>query len=110
VLNGQNDPQDRLSALRELRERNGRDAQVAAAMAMLARTTTDPQIRADIFRQLNGMKDPSLKPVLMEALQRDSSDEVRQEAAETLADHGGDPAVAALLATVSRADKDPEVR
>jgi DNA-binding CsgD family transcriptional regulator len=110
VLNPQNDPKDRLEALRELRDRNGRDAQMAAAMAALARSTTDPAIRADIFRQLNGMRDPSLKPVLIEALQNDASEEVRSEAAETLAGHSDDPAVGALLVAVSRNDADSEVR
>jgi HEAT repeat protein len=110
VLNSKNDPQDRLRALGQLRDRNGRDAEMAAAMATLARSTSDPTIRADIFRQLSGMKDPALKPVLVEALKQDASDEVRGEAAETLAAYGDDPAVGALLAAVSRADADPEVR
>jgi RNA polymerase sigma factor (sigma-70 family) len=110
VLNSKNDPRDRVKALGELRDRNGRDAQVAAAMATLARSTTDSTIRADIFRQLSGMKDPTLKPVLIEALKQDASDEVRGEAAETLAAYGDDPAVVALLTEVSRADADSDVR
>ena len=110
ALNAQNDPRDRLAALGELRKRNGIDPQVIASMATLARTTTDPKIRADIFRQLHVAKDPILKPLLFEAMQRDASADVRQEAAETLGDYADDPSVQAFLAMTGRSDADLEVR
>lgn len=110
ALNPRNDPRDRMMAVRELRERNGRDPQVAAAMAALARTDIEPAIRADIFRQLHGVKEPSLRQALVEALQTDASDEVRQEAAETLSDYSDNPAIAALLSATIRKDVDGEVR
>jgi RNA polymerase sigma factor (sigma-70 family) len=110
ALNPQNDPRDRMMALRELRERNGRDPEVVAAMAALARAVAEPDIRADIFRQLHGAKDPALKLALLEAARGDASEEVREEAAETLGDYASDPAVQAVLATVSRGDVDLKVR
>jgi HEAT repeat protein len=59
---------------------------------------------------LSGMRDPSVKPVLLEALKGDASEEVRQEAAETLGSYSGDADVAGLLQSVSRTDADAEVR
>ena len=110
AINPQNSPEDRVEALRQLRDRNGRDPQVAAAMATLARTSLDPRIRADIFRQLSGVVEPTLKRVMLDALKQDPVPEVRAEAAETLAAYQNDPEVSSQLAATSRGDADIEVR
>ena len=108
--------EDRLLALGRLRHSelaDGSDArtpEVVDAMILLAETTADPAVRADVFRQLHRSGDPALKGPLLVALASDPSAEVRSEAAETLGDYLDDPAVVAALETAKAYDVDEDVR
>ncbi len=67
-------------------------------------------MRADVFRQLSGVKDAILKPPLIDALQRDKYPKVREEAAETLAPFLADPYVRAALTSAAQNDPDEKVQ
>jgi len=114
-----NDPgiaeRDRLDALRRLRgKRNadGTDARLAAVQGMveLARYSENASTRADVWRQLSGVTDPGMRQALLDALRDDPSPEVREEAAETLADFLPDAAVQAALQWAADNDPDADVR
>lgn len=110
AMDVRNTPSDRLAALRELRDLEERTPEVVRSMVQWAQTVSDPRIRADIFRQLEGVTDPVLKQALINGLLNDSSSEVREEAAETLARFQEDPNVVTWLERSARSDKEEEVR
>jgi HEAT repeat protein len=110
ALNPQASPADRLAALRALRGGNGRTPEVVQAMLQLFGSTQDPAIRADIFRNLSGVKDPAMKPALIDGMLKDTDPKVREEAAETLAPFWADPYVQASLKTAAHHDASEKVR
>ncbi|HET6406584.1 MAG TPA: HEAT repeat domain-containing protein, partial [Chthoniobacteraceae bacterium] len=110
ALDRTNPSANRLAALGELRSLNARDAEVVSAMIDLARQSSDSAIRADVFRQLNGISEPRLKEPLITALSGDQSSDVRSEAAETLEGFRDDPEVHALLEKAGRSDPNYEVK
>lgn len=82
-------------------------AAVRAALDLAA--IADPALRAKIWVALRGVAHPDLiQPLLNSALQ--DADEVRLEAAVTLADFVGDPRGRAALEMVARDDPRPLVR
>jgi len=102
--------ESRLQALRSLRGVDGgRSPEIVASMAELAQTTVDPEVRADVFRQLHGVSDESLKLPLVNALLHDLSPLVRAEAAETLDQYLGDPWVMNVLKQARESDADAGV-
>ena len=68
------------------------------------------KVRADIFRQLSGVRDPALKPHLINGMLKDEDPKVREEAAETLAPFGSDPYVQSALKAAAQNDSDQKVR
>ncbi len=110
ALDPANSPKDRLAALSSLRDLNARDGEVVVAMLALASQDGDPAVRADVFRQLNGVTDGALKNPLVTALNSDETAGVRAEAAETLAAFRDDPTVKELLQKAARGDANHEVR
>ncbi len=102
---------DRMHALRRLRgTSDGRSREVVIALAELARTTDDSDVRADIFRQLDGVAFMELRQPLLDALQSDADRKVREEAAETLEGYLDDPSVRAALELAAENDANRDVR
>jgi HEAT repeats len=106
---------ERLVALRLLRWRklaDGTDARLAVVQEMvrLAESSPDADVRADVWRQLSHVTDRSMLQPLLSALQNDSADKVREEAAETLADFLPDESVRRALQFAAENDRNNKVR
>jgi HEAT repeats len=110
AMNSQASPEERLAALRALRSANARTTDVVHSMLQLQAASKDPKVRADIFRQLSGVKDAILKPPLIDAVLKDNDPKVREEAAETLASFTADPYVRSALNAAAQNDADPDVQ
>ena len=107
--------EEKLQALRGLRGRTdaaGQDARIAIVPEMLelARTTQDPVVKADVWRQMSGCTDPALRYPLLESAANDTGNKVREEAIETLSDFLPDPEVEAQLRHIMENDPDRGVR
>ena len=86
------------------------DAIVAEAVR-IGTTSTDPMLRADIWRQAHAnYTHPLLLEPLLTALAEDSERSAREEAAETLDLYLDQPGVVDALRTASESDPDPGVR
>ena len=110
AINPEASVEDRLAALRALRTADARTPDVVQAMLQLEATSADAKVRADIFRQLSGVRDPVLKPHLIKGMLKDADPKVREEAAETLAPFGSDPYVQSALKAAAQNDPDQKVR
>lgn len=110
------DEEERLDGLRALRGRrledgsDARDDDVVLAMVDLAETSEDPEVRADVYRQMSGCTNPHLRAPLLRALDQDANAEVREEAAETLEDFLPDAEVLAALQRALASDPSPRVK
>jgi hypothetical protein len=107
--------QDRLVALRSLRGKqlpDGTDARlpVVEDMVRLAETSNDAATRADVWRQLSHVTHRSMLAPLLAALQNDAAPNVREEAAETLADFLPDDNVRRALLHAAENDQSPKVK
>lgn len=106
----------RLEALRSLRGRkledgsDARDDDVVLAMVDLAETSEDPDVRADVYRQMSGCSNPHLRGPLLRSLEYDDNARVREEAAETLEDFLPDDEVLAALQRALVSDPAPGVK
>lgn len=105
--------QAKAAAWRTLRMRaadSWTDAIVAEAVR-IGTTSTDPMLRADIWRQAHSNHThPLLLEPLMTALAEDSERSAREEAAETLDLYLDQPGVVDALRAASETDPDPGVR
>jgi hypothetical protein len=110
AINPQASSADRVAALRALRAANARTSDVVQAMLQLQASSDDPNIRADVFRQLSGVSDPVMKPHLINGVLKDADPKVREEAAETMAPFWSDPYVQAALKSAAQNDPDEKVR
>ena len=100
-----------MRALRYLRGVDGgRSPSVVAAMIHLAQTSQDPEVRADVWRQMSQAKDKQLVAPMLQAVQSDSHPKVREEAAETLGDFLDEPGVRSILQHVAANDAEDDVR
>lgn len=107
--------EEKIRALRALRGNqdefgDARNRDVVLSMIDLVETSEDPDVRADIYRQLSGVTEPDLKRPLLYSLANDSSAEVREEAAETLEDYLPDSEVLAALRYAADNDQSKDVR
>jgi hypothetical protein len=104
--------QERLQTLRQLRTRGegARNGEVALALIDMAMRSQDPSVRADVWRQMSGAKDPALVQPLLQCLAGDLDAEVRHEAAETLGDFKDRPGVRAALEYAMNSDTSEAVR
>ncbi len=106
----------KLSALRALRGtrdedgNDGRSHDVVLSMIDIVRTSEDASVRADVYRQLSGVTDPSLLDSLFYSLANDTHFKVREEAAETLSDYLPDPEVERALEQAAENDENEKVR
>lgn len=115
VLDRQASVNERAAALTLLRPNDGRaDGRthevVVAALELLDRPELSPRMRAGMIRDLDKLRDPSLKDPLVAILQRDGDGRTRREAVETLAVFYDDPQVRGLVERLKEADPEPEVR
>jgi HEAT repeat protein len=101
-----------LRALRMGRYADGRDPRldVLQEMIRLGESSQDEAARADVWRQLSRVKDPSLLQPLLRALSSDPSAKVREEAAETLGDFLPDASARNALQFAAENDASPDVR
>ena len=80
-------------------------------MMDLAMSSENARIRADVFRNLEGLTDPSMKAPLLNGLAKDPSANVREEAAETLGPFAAqDPNVRQWLEYAAENDSSQGVR
>jgi hypothetical protein len=100
---------ERLMALRGLREANASAPEVMTEMANLAQTSTDPVTRAKIFGAFDGINDPTLMPALVSGLQ-DANPVVREHAADALGSYSSDPRIQQWLNHLIQNDTDPRVK
>lgn len=100
---------ERLLSLRGLREANAQAPEAVAEMANLAQNSTDPVMRAKLFRAFDGINDPALMAPLVSGLQ-DPNPVVRENAADALGSFSGDPRVQEWLNHVIQNDADPRVK
>ena len=85
--------------------------QIVAEAVRIGTTSTNPQMRADIWRQAHaGRTHPLLLQPLLHALTNDLERTAREEAAETLDLYLDQPGVRQALQTASQYDADPGVR
>ncbi len=101
-----------LRALRGKQDVHGNDARdpIVPAMVELAGRTTDARLRGDIWRQLSGNTHPALRQPLLDSLAFDQDKDVREEAAETLADFLPDATVEQALRYAAQNDAHDDVR
>ena len=113
ILNPQLSELEKLEAWEALRNL-GKDAWTDAVvfeMSQIGRTSQDPEVRADVWRQADAeAKSPALVPALLLALANDSVADVRSEAAETLEGYTSDPAVVQALEHAKRSDQSEAVK
>ena len=85
---------------------------VVATMTHLGLTSTEANVRADVWRQADGGSrvHPVMCNALLQALAADGDAEVRDEAAETLENYLGQPGVREALERASRSDANEKVR
>jgi hypothetical protein len=104
-------PEERILALRELRQRDGRSREVVLPLLDLMETPDlNPRMRADIIRNLEGVEIPELKESLLRILENDRHPETRAETVESLQVFYGDPAVHAAVVNVRDNDENIRVR
>lgn len=108
-------PAEQLAALKQLRGQrlaDGSDARLAVLPEMLhlAQASEDGALRAEVWRQLNGLKDPGLQVALLDALASDSNARVREGAADSLGAFLPDPGVEDALRFAQENDADPGVQ
>ena len=103
---------DRIRALAGLRGagEGARGGAVADAAIQIVQSSTDAKVRADVWRHMHGAKEPVLVPYLIQSLQYDTDESVRDEAAETLDDYRDRPEVVAALRAASTNDASEKVR
>ncbi|MFO1054496.1 MAG: HEAT repeat domain-containing protein [Planctomycetota bacterium] len=98
------------TALRHAGENLWTDA-IVDEMVRIGLGSTDESIRADVWRQADGRShSPRIVPGLLRALAQDSSENAREEAAETLAEYRSDPSVVAALQFAAEGDASEKVR
>lgn len=110
VMSADTSTSEKLEATGRLRRENAASPEIVATMLGLYASSTDPNIRADVFRQLDGVSDPALRDPLLLALAEDDNARVREEAADALSAFRDDPDVAEWLQHVAQNDPNPRVQ
>jgi len=84
---------------------------VVDEMVRVGLTSTDPNVRADVWRQADGgSRSERIVPALMQALASDADANVREEAAETLENYAKLPHVRLALEAAANGDVEEKVR
>lgn len=100
---------ERLLAVRTLRESGEGSPEATAALAQVAQTSQDPRERARVFDAFDGTSDPNMKLPLVYGLQ-DPDPSVRERAADALSGYKKDPAIIDWLKHVAANDPETRVR
>jgi hypothetical protein len=109
------DEAQRLAALKALRGQKiaGQDAisrDVLLSMLDLAEHSSDSRTRLDVYRNLHGVKDTTLRDSMLRALASDPDAKVREKVAQDLDTFLGDPVVRSALQQAADSDPDSGVR
>jgi len=101
-----------LSRLRGQRLADGSDARIPVLPELLhlAQTSDVGNVRADVWRQMDGVTEPDLLTALLYAIQNDTHAKSREEAAETLGPYLPNAEVEAVLRFAKENDEDDGVR
>jgi hypothetical protein len=99
---------ERLTALSELRDRSS-DAVVLGAVD-LAKTATDPKMRAFTWNVMANVRNPELVAPVVEAMVRDPDANVRLQAMIVAAGFANDPRVRDGFVTMAQTDSSPMLR
>lgn len=100
----------KLVALRVLKTCDKRSDEVARKMIETYYQTSDFNMQAEIFNQLDGMDTPELVQALLEASSTSPNARVRKEAVDALSGFLPDPDLLDWLKQVSSSDPDKDVR
>lgn len=84
--------------------------EVLDEMIYLGNASAEASVRADVWRQLDGVVDDRLLPALLAALRSDPDRRAREEAAETLAEYLPNEAAREGLRQAAEVDPDERVR
>lgn len=105
-------PETRVAALKKLRKVSpaSREGAVTGSLVVLLRASDDPRLRAEVIRNLYGVRDQLLREELLYRLRADPDVDVRDEAAESLDVMLDDPAVVSALEWARDHDPDERVR
>jgi HEAT repeat protein len=95
--------------LNTLQEENATSPDVVAEMINMAQNMSDPVSKARLFGALEGVRDPSLMPTLVNGLQ-DANPVVRENAVEALRPFTNDPRIQEWLNFIVQNDNDPRVK
>jgi len=79
-------------------------------MIALVHRSEDGDVRADVWRQMDGVVDPLLATALLDTLANDPYAQAREEAAESLAPFLPDAGVESALRAAAQYDEDEDVR
>lgn len=105
-------PAERVSALEVLRRYSGSiDTEVVGSMLVLLEGQgTSDDLRTSIVRNLNHISDERCREAFVRLVEYDPSERVREEAAECLAQFGGDLELVSFLETVALSEASAAVR
>ena len=112
ILDPRSDEKQKLTAWGQLRRlEDGWNDGVVATMTQIGLTSSDPEVRADVWRQADARaKHPSMASALLQAMSTDAHPKAREEAAETLAEYLTVAGVRQALEAASTNDPDEGVR
>ncbi len=102
--------QEKLAALKALRGTDAITHDVMLAMIGVAEQSQDETVREDVYRNLHGEHDPSLRDSELRALASDPSAKVRKKVAQDIDTFLPDALVASALRQAADYDADPGVR
>lgn len=112
ILDANSTPEQKLQHWRRLRAmENAYSDAVVQQMVNLGLTSPDAATRADVWRQADSRsKHPALAVAMIRALQSDTDDDVREEAAESLENYADRADVQQVLTWARDSDKSEGVR
>lgn len=113
ILDPTSTEQQKLKAWSNLRfHENAWDDALVSQMTHIGLTASDAATRADVWRQADGRSNhPALATALLQALQTDPEQEVREEAAETLVEYAGrQPSLLPTIQNLLANERDEDVR
>ena len=103
--------EDRLKDFNILRRQNGIDDSTAASMVQLAQTSTDADVREELYQRMEGLTNSVLRAPLLAALSTETNPNVREELVEALGGYRAtDPEVESWLRHLAENDESESVR
>lgn len=112
ILSSTTDEQAKVDAWSQLRfEKDSWTDAVVQQMVHIGLSSSDPEIRANVWRQADGRsRSDLLVPALLQAVQHDTSTDAREEAAETLVGYHDRPHVIATIRSLLLTEQEEGIR